>query len=57
MPIYVSLDSADVWSHPKLFKLDQNRRPTEVAGVPPDFFSETGQLWGNPIYDWKKNKG
>lgn len=56
MPIYVSLDSADVWSHPKLFKLDQNRRPTEVAGVPPDFFSETGQLWGNPIYDWKKNK-
>jgi 4-alpha-glucanotransferase len=56
MPIYVSLDSSDVWAHPKLFKLDQNRRPTEVAGVPPDFFSETGQLWGNPIYDWKKNK-
>ena len=56
MPIYVSLDSADVWGHPKLFLLDQNRRPTKVAGVPPDFFSVTGQLWGNPIYDWKKNK-
>ena len=56
MPIYVSLDSADVWAHPKLFLLDQNRRPTKVAGVPPDFFSATGQLWCNPIYDWKKNK-
>ena len=56
MPIYVSLDSADVWGHPKLFLLDQNRRPTKVAGVPPEFFSVTCQLWGNPIYDWKKNK-
>lgn len=56
MPIYVSLDSCDVWAHPKLFKLDQNRRPTKVAGVPPDFFSKTGQLWGNPIYDWDKHK-
>ena len=56
MPIYVSLDSADVWAHPKLFQLDQNRRPTKVAGVPPDFFSATGQLWGNPLYDWDKLK-
>ncbi len=56
MPIYVSLDSADVWAHPHLFMLDRTRRPTKVAGVPPDFFSTTGQLWGNPIYDWEKNK-
>lgn len=56
MPIYVSLDSADVWAHPHLFMLDRTRRPTKVAGVPPDFFSATGQLWGNPIYDWEKNK-
>lgn len=56
MPIYVSLDSADVWGHPKLFQLDRNRRPVKVAGVPPDFFSATGQLWGNPIYDWEKMK-
>lgn len=52
MPIYVALDSADVWGNPRLFQLDRNRRPTKVAGVPPDFFSETGQLWGNPLYDW-----
>ena len=56
MPIYVSLDSADVWGHPKLFKLDQNRRPEAVAGVPPDFFSATGQLWGNPLYRWDYHK-
>lgn len=53
MPIYVSLDSADVWANHKLFLLNKSRRPTKVAGVPPDFFSETGQLWGNPIYDYE----
>jgi len=52
-PIYVLLDSADVWAHPDLFKLDGNKEPTCVAGVPPDYFSETGQLWGNPVYDWQ----
>lgn len=52
IPIYVSLDSADVWMHPDLFQLDEKRRPTAVAGVPPDNFSATGQLWGNPLYDW-----
>ncbi len=54
LPIYVSLDSADVWSRPDLFKLDQERKPHVVAGVPPDYFSETGQLWGNPVYDWQR---
>jgi 4-alpha-glucanotransferase len=52
IPIYVNDDSADVWTHPELFKLDKNKRPTCVAGVPPDYFSKTGQLWGNPIYRW-----
>lgn len=52
IPIFVAPDSADVWAHPELFKLDGDRRPTVVAGVPPDYFSETGQLWGNPVYDW-----
>jgi 4-alpha-glucanotransferase len=52
-PIFVALDSADVWTHPELFKLDGERRPIVVAGVPPDYFSKTGQLWGNPIYDWE----
>ena len=52
IPLYVAADSADVWAHPELFKLDAELRPTKVAGVPPDYFSETGQLWGNPIYDW-----
>ncbi|HSB12401.1 MAG TPA: 4-alpha-glucanotransferase [Blastocatellia bacterium] len=51
-PIFVAYDSADVWAHPEMFKLDQEGRPTVVAGVPPDYFSRTGQLWGNPIYDW-----
>jgi 4-alpha-glucanotransferase len=54
VPIFVSLDSADVWSQPELFRLDKNRRPTVVTGVPPDYFSETGQLWGNPHYDWQR---
>lgn len=52
MPIYVSMDSCDTWSHPEIFMLDEEGRPTFVAGVPPDYFSETGQLWGNPIYRW-----
>lgn len=52
IPIYVSYDSADVWSNPSLFKLDKDRKMTEVAGVPPDYFSEEGQKWGNPLYDW-----
>lgn len=52
IPIYVDYDSADVWSHPEMFKLDQQKKPYVVAGVPPDYFSETGQLWGNPIYRW-----
>ncbi len=51
-PIFVSSDSADVWAHPQLFQLDDQRRPKAVAGVPPDYFSKTGQLWGNPLYDW-----
>jgi 4-alpha-glucanotransferase len=54
VPIFVAHDSADVWSHPELFLLDDDRRPTVVAGVPPDYFSETGQLWGNPLYDWDR---
>jgi 4-alpha-glucanotransferase len=52
VPIYVAHDSADVWAHPELFRLDEAGRPTVVAGVPPDYFSATGQLWGNPIYRW-----
>jgi 4-alpha-glucanotransferase len=51
-PIFVAYDSADVWSRPDLFHLDEAGRPTVVAGVPPDYFSETGQLWGNPLYRW-----
>lgn len=55
IPIYVALDSADVWSHPELFQLDEKElSPVEVAGVPPDAFSDAGQLWGNPLYDWDK---
>ncbi|MDX2001915.1 MAG: 4-alpha-glucanotransferase [Chitinophagales bacterium] len=54
MPFYVGHDSADIWAHPEYFKLAANNMPTKVAGVPPDYFSETGQLWGNPIYDWKR---
>jgi 4-alpha-glucanotransferase len=52
LPVYVNLDSVDVWTHPELFKLDPDKRPTAVAGVPPDYFSETGQRWGNPVYRW-----
>jgi 4-alpha-glucanotransferase len=50
--MYVNYDSADVWTHPHLFKLDGEKRPSFVAGVPPDYFSKTGQLWGNPIFRW-----
>ena len=56
LPIYVSLDSADVWSERKEFLLDSRGRPSKVAGVPPDYFSEDGQLWGNPLYDWAAQK-
>jgi len=52
IPIFVGYDSADVWSHRELFLLDSKGKPTVVAGVPPDYFSVTGQLWGNPLYDW-----
>ncbi|HTW66271.1 MAG TPA: 4-alpha-glucanotransferase, partial [Bryobacteraceae bacterium] len=52
LPIYVAHDSADVWVHRKYFRLDAQGNPTAVAGVPPDYFSKTGQLWGNPIYRW-----
>lgn len=52
IPIFVAFDSADVWSRRKLFQLDSKGKPTNVAGVPPDYFSKTGQLWGNPMYDW-----
>jgi 4-alpha-glucanotransferase len=52
LPYYVSHDSADVWSHRDRFRLDARGEPRSVAGVPPDYFSSTGQLWGNPVYDW-----
>lgn len=54
LPIYVSQDSVDVWAHPELFQLDENLMPKEVSGCPPDGFSATGQLWGNPLFDWDK---
>ena len=54
IPIFVAHDSADVWSHPELFALDKDGNPLVVAGVPPDYFSATGQLWGNPHYDWER---
>ena len=56
VPIFVAADSADVWSNPESFYLDEHRRPTVVAGVPPDYFSATGQLWGNPLYNWERLK-
>ncbi len=56
IPIFVAYDSADAWSHPELFYLDQDGKPTCVAGVPPDYFSPTGQLWGNPLYRWDIHK-
>jgi len=56
LPIYVDLDSADVWAHPEAFKLDEKGKPEVVAGVPPDYFSKTGQRWGNPVYSWEHLK-
>lgn len=56
IPIYVPYDSADVWANPSNYQLDENLNPIKVAGCPPDAFAKTGQLWGNPIYDWKKMK-
>jgi len=56
IPIYVDYNCADVWARPGLFKLDGAKRPVCVAGVPPDYFSKTGQRWGNPVYDWGKLK-
>ncbi len=56
LPIYVSPDSADVWANPACFQLDENGFPSAVAGVPPDYFSSTGQLWGNPLYAWDYHK-
>lgn len=53
IPIYVAPDSADVWAHPEVFMLDENLMPDKVAGVPPDAFTDLGQKWGNPLYDWK----
>ena len=56
IPIYVNFDSVDVWAHPENYKLDASGNPIFVAGVPPDYFSETGQRWGNPVYDWEHLK-
>ncbi len=56
LPIFVSADSSDVWANAELFYLDEQRRPTHVAGVPPDYFSADGQLWGNPLYNWDAMK-
>lgn len=55
-PIYVSLDSSDVWANPSLFQLDEDLNPIKVAGCPPDYFNENGQLWGNPLYNWDNHK-
>ena len=52
MPICIALDSADAWAHPEILNIDREGHPEAVAGVPPDYFSEDGQLWGNPLYDW-----
>lgn len=56
LPIYVAFDSVEVWKYPELFELDERHYPKRVAGVPPDMFSTTGQLWGNPLYDWAYHK-
>jgi 4-alpha-glucanotransferase len=56
IPLYVSFDSSDVWTNQDIFLLDKKRKPLKVGGVPPDYFSETGQLWGNPLFNWEKLK-
>lgn len=56
IPIYVSANSVDAWANPELFELSTSLKPTKVAGVPPDYFSQTGQRWGNPVYKWKNHK-
>jgi 4-alpha-glucanotransferase len=56
VPIFIAYDSSDVWAKPEFFKLDKSGNPLVVAGVPPDYFSKTGQLWGNPIYDWQRQQ-
>jgi len=56
VPIFVAYDSAEVWAHRELFLVDENGAPTVVAGVPPDYFSATGQRWGNPLYDWDRHR-
>ena len=56
MPIYIALDSSDAWANRKILKIDENGTPKCVAGVPPDYFSEEGQLWGNPLYDWEQHQ-
>ena len=56
IPIFVAFDSADAWANPEIFLFDNDRKPTFIAGVPPDYFSATGQLWGNPLYDYKEMK-
>jgi 4-alpha-glucanotransferase len=56
LPIYVTYDSVDLWTHPELFRLDENLEPLVVAGVPPDYFSRTGQLWKNPLYCWEEHE-
>jgi 4-alpha-glucanotransferase len=56
IPIYMSYQSADVWAHPEIFKLDEDKKPLFISGVPPDYFSKTGQLWGNPVYNWERLK-
>ena len=56
IPIFAAWDSADVWAHRELFQLDEKGRPIRVAGVPPDYFTATGQLWGNPLYDWQAHE-
>jgi len=56
MPIYIALDSSDAWANRDILRLDEEGRPSHVAGVPPDYFSEDGQLWGNPLYDWQHHR-
>jgi 4-alpha-glucanotransferase len=56
IPLYISFDSVEAWAHPELFFFDENKLPTAVAGVPPDYFSPTGQLWGNPLYRWEYHR-